>query len=254
MSFDISPTEPFDRRSAVAPQVHRVLRDAIVSLRLEPGQALSENEVAVQLGVSRTPAREAFIKLADEGLLDVFPQLGTRVARINLNAVREGQFIREVLEVAAIRSAAAQPNLESIERLEANLAEQRIAIERLDLDWFHRLDEELHRTVFEMSGHPAAWSVVLIAKTHLDRARRLSLPRKSALHLATDQHARIVDALKLGDEQAAADAAQVHARAILDLVPELARQFPHYFTGAGTRDLPIPPPEQTAEVTARSRS
>jgi DNA-binding GntR family transcriptional regulator len=235
MVYDLSPKEPLDRRSPVTPQAHRLLRDAIVSLRLEPGQALSEKEVAVQLGVSRTPVREAFIRLANEGLVDVFPQHATKVARIDLDAVREGQFIREVLEVAAVLSAVPRRDTATIGQLETNLVQQRIASQEHDTDRFHSLDQALHRTIFEMGGHRIAWNVVQVAMTQLDRVRRLSLPEQAALDLAVDEHTRIVRALKSGHEHGAGEAVRIHARTILSIVQELTQLYPQYF--AGTRML-----------------
>src|SRR4051794_27041342 len=86
-------------------QVYTIIREAIVSLRLLPGQALSENELATQYGVSRTPVREALIRLAGDGLVEVVPQLGTFVSRISELDVREAQFIREVLECTSLPEA-----------------------------------------------------------------------------------------------------------------------------------------------------
>src|SRR3954453_2340755 len=82
------------------------LRGAIVSAELEPGRRLSENELAGWLGVSRTPVREALVRLRDDRLVEIVPQLGTYVARISDRAVGDAQFVRESLECAAIRLAA----------------------------------------------------------------------------------------------------------------------------------------------------
>ncbi len=89
-----------DRRRPIVPQVHDALRDAIVRVAILPGQAISETEMAASFGVSRTPIREALIRLADEGLIDIYPQAGTFVSRIDLAAVREAQFVRQTLETA----------------------------------------------------------------------------------------------------------------------------------------------------------
>ena len=87
-------------------QVYRALRDAIISPELAPGQRLSENELAERLAVSRTPVREALIRLRDERFVQIVPQLGTFVTRISTAAVQDAQFIRESLECAAVRLAA----------------------------------------------------------------------------------------------------------------------------------------------------
>src|ERR671936_1621606 len=99
-----------ERRTGVPArtQVYAALRDAIVRAELEPGRRLSENELASWLGVSRTPIREALVRLRDERLVEIVPQLGTFVSRISPQAVADAQFVREALECAAVRAAAAR--------------------------------------------------------------------------------------------------------------------------------------------------
>jgi DNA-binding GntR family transcriptional regulator len=113
-----------DKNSSVAVQVHCHLRQLILRLNLKPGEVLSENELSLKLGVSRTPVREAFIRLSEEGLVDIFPQRGTIVAPIRMSEIKEAQFLREILETAIVRRAAEniQPNF--LQRIEVNLVKQ----------------------------------------------------------------------------------------------------------------------------------
>src|SRR3954467_10017610 len=85
---------------------YEALRDAIISTELEPGQQVSENEIAEKLGVSRTPVREALARLRDDQLVQIVPQLGTFVSRIGGPGVDDAQFLREALECSAVRLAA----------------------------------------------------------------------------------------------------------------------------------------------------
>jgi len=225
--------EAIDRRSPVAPQVHQILREAIVSVHLVPGQTLSEMDLALELGVSRTPVREAFIRLAMEGLVGVFPQLGTIVAPIDVDAVLEAQFVREVLEVAAARLACASSGPSAVTPLSDVLEAQTRASDASDNDRFHELDDDLHRMVFERAGHPASWRVVHSAKPQLDRVRHLTLPDASTRLRDLTEHREIVDAISSGDAEAADVAVRLHARAILSQLPPLREQFPH----------PLPPNE-----------
>src|SRR5215210_8128745 len=89
LAIDFAQTEP------IARQVTRALRRAIVTMRLKPGEMLSEQDIATRLGVSRQPVREAFIKLGEAGLLRVLPQRGTLVVKISRAAVEDARFIRE---------------------------------------------------------------------------------------------------------------------------------------------------------------
>ena len=84
--------------------IYRVLRQDVVTLRLKPGMRLSENELAARFGTSRAPVREALIRLADEGLIDVRPQRGSFVSRISLAAMEQARLVREALEVVDRKS------------------------------------------------------------------------------------------------------------------------------------------------------
>src|SRR5881392_3471372 len=110
-------------------RVHALLRARITSLELPPGAPLSENELAAELDVSRTPVREALILLGEESLVDIFPMLGTFVSRISVDAVLEAQFMREALELAALREAVKRADDTDIAALRANLDAQRAAFE-----------------------------------------------------------------------------------------------------------------------------
>lgn len=85
--------------SSVQEMVYRTLRDKIVSMELKPGTTISTQEIADSMSVSRTPVREAFIRLQREDLLDVTPQRSTVVSKINMDRVYQERFIREALEI-----------------------------------------------------------------------------------------------------------------------------------------------------------
>lgn len=237
-----------DRRSPFAPQVYRTLRRAIISLELLPGAGLSEQEVARRLRISRTPVREAFIRLAEEGLVNVFPQQGTVVAPIDLGSVLEGQFVREALEVAAARQAAqeADPGLRI--SLSEYLTEQRRACESGELNRFHELDEAFHGAIFLKTRHPTAWRVTLAARGHLDRVRHLGLPDPLWLQLALKQHEQIVGAVIDGEADRVEHAVREHARAILAIVPDLSRRYPQYFVARNGGAVAAPEATETVSV------
>ena len=96
------------RQGSNRERVYAELRRRIVTLDWPPGASLSENELAAQLSVSRTPVRESLILLADEGLVQIFPKLGSFVARIDPERVADAQFVREAIELANIPTAVEQ--------------------------------------------------------------------------------------------------------------------------------------------------
>jgi DNA-binding GntR family transcriptional regulator len=210
-------------------QTYSLLRDAIVALRLPPGAKVSDLQLARQLQVSRTPIREALLRLSDEGLVDVRPQAGTFVSRISVAAVREAQFVREALEVAALRGAGRRLDEVDGTGLEGNIAAQRDAAAAGDAERFYELDEELHRELMQASGFPGLARVADRSRAHLNRVRRLSLPVPEVVERLVDQHAEIVDRLLRGELDSAEAVLRRHLRAVLETLPSLVERHPDYF-------------------------
>ena len=231
-AFDDGPTPPRgrERRAAsMAGQVFGTLRSAIVTMRLKPGEALSEQEIATRLNVSRQPVREAFIKLADDGLVRVVPQRGTFVMKISAAAVTNARFVREAVECAIAREAAQRISATNAASLKAIIAEQRKAEKSDDTEGFFVLDEEFHRALANAGGCADAWKVIESAKAQMDRVRFLSVPEATPMRRLIAQHQRILDGVIAGDGAAATAAMQEHLREILSSLPQLAAKFPKMF-------------------------
>lgn len=220
--------------------VHELLRSRVVSLELPPGAPLSENDLAAELGVSRTPVRESLILLREEGLVDIYPQLGTFVSRIRERDVASAQFVREALECAALRDAVGTATEEDVAELRELLDRQSQAERRDDTEGFFRLDEEFHARLMAAGGHGDAWPVVGQAKTQLDRARRLSLPLTQQLALLIGQHRAVVDLLAEGDRDRAEEALRSHLRLVFSDVEKIRARHPELFSDEDTA-APRPP-------------
>jgi DNA-binding GntR family transcriptional regulator len=210
-------------------QVYAAVREAIVSAELEPGRQLSENELADLLGVSRTPVREALARLRDERLVAIVPQLGTFVTLISNSAVADAAFVREALETSAIRLAVPKATETDLETLHANLAAQDRARDTSDADAFDHLDDELHRTLCELSGHDVAWWLSRRANGQLDRVRRLSLPEPGYLGEMVAEHRQVVAAVADGDVDEAETRLRHHLQMVLSMLPALRASHPEYF-------------------------
>lgn len=210
-------------------QVYALLRDAIVAAELAPGQQLSENELAARLGVSRTPIREGLVRLRDDRLVEIVPQLGTFVTRISHEAVRDAQFVREALESSAIRLAAERASDEDVAALRAIVRRQRDAHVAGEQDRFYLFDDELHRAFCELSGHGVAWTLSQRASGHLNRIRRLSLSMPSYIGEMIAEHGAVVDAIACHDPDAAEAALRHHLRMVLSSVPEIEAAHPDFF-------------------------
>ncbi len=213
----------------IAQKVMVALRQAIVTMKIKPGEMLSEQEVAKQLGVSRQPVREAFIKLGEGGLLRVLPQRGTLVVKISRAAVEDARFVREALECAVAREAARLMTPAQGTALANNLARQRKALRAQDTEAFFGLDEEFHRLLAAAAQRPSAWDVVEDVKPQMDRVRFLSLPDATPLGTLVDQHAAILDAVKARNGAKAVTAMRAHLHEILRSLPVVAKKHPELF-------------------------
>ncbi len=212
-----------------ASQVYDWLRDAILRGELPPGSRVSEGEIGKQIGVSRQPVREAFIRLTSEGLAEVRPQRGTFISRISLSAVLSARLIREAVESDLIRMVCDRADDALLSRLDREIEMQRAAIDRDDIEEFVRLDDRFHFLLASAAEQEAVWTVLEGLKSHMNRLRHITARAFDARRL-TDQHAAIVEGLRQRDADAAEQAMRLHLRELLADLPEVASSRPELFT------------------------
>lgn len=233
-------------------RIHAALRDEIVAMALAPGLALQEKQIALAYGVSRTPVREAILKLADERLVDIFPQYGTFVSRISVPAVRDAMVIRNALERTAVREAAARmaaapPSARRalMAPVQSTIRRQRAAHKAGALPGFHAADEDFHQTIAELAGHPNIWRVIRQEKAHVDRCRLLTLPQPQRRASVVAEHVIVATAIAEGDADAAEASMAAHLGRVIPSVEELVAAHPDFFE----YDLdPAPQAEEDAEA------
>ncbi|WP_414163750.1 GntR family transcriptional regulator [Superficieibacter sp. BNK-5] len=219
MTFEtqLNPTQPVNQ------QIYRILRRDIVHCLIAPGTPLSEKEISVRFDVSRQPVREAFIKLAENGLIQIRPQRGSYVNKISLSQVRNGCFVRQAIECAVVRRAAGMINDEQLWQLEQNLHQQRIAIERKQLNDFFLLDDEFHQKLALIADCQLAWDTIENIKATIDRVRYMSLDHVSPPEMLLRQHLDIFAALQQRDADTVENAMALHLQEISGSV-QLIRQ------------------------------
>lgn len=218
------------RMGRMGTRVFDAVRQAIVQLRFRPGNLLSEADVARQLGVSRQPVREAFIKLAEVGLVEVKPQRGTFVMLISIRQVQNVRFIREAIEVAVVRKAAHEASSSKIAEFRRLVDAQRDAVRKGDHVEFLRLDEAFHQALSHSVDTDYAWRVLENLKAQMDRVRYLSMPDATPMDVLVGQHAAIVDAIARHAADEADQAMRAHLSEILTSLPRLAQAHPELFT------------------------
>jgi GntR family transcriptional regulator, rspAB operon transcriptional repressor len=215
----------------IARRISKALRHAIVTMRLQPGEMLSEQEVAQHFHVSRQPVREAFIKLAEAGLVRVLPQRGTLVGKTSVAAVEDARFVREAIERALARRAAraASMRLGELATLRKLLAKQEKAAKMVDGETFFGLDEDFHRSLAALAGCPSAWRIIEEVKAQMDRVRFLDMTEAQPMAVVLEQHRTILEAISRGDADAAERAMHLHLSQIEKTLPILSRRFPKLF-------------------------
>jgi len=222
-----------------------VLRRDIIAGRLLPRAMLSEQELSQRFGVSRTPIREALIKLAEENLVEIYPQYGSFVAPIKLREVFDSQFVRESLECAAVERAVERIEAAQIKTLTALLQRQRSLHRAGDHDEFFQADERMHALIMEIAGHVNAWRQVENAKSQMDRVRFLSMRSVRKRPSVIAEHTEIVDRLTRRDRAGAVAAMRSHLRGLFRSVEILAAKQPGYFVEE-TPSGSAPPPRALA--------
>ena len=201
-----------------AERVYRELRRRIRGLELQPGSRLQKNEIALEFDVSRAPVSEAIAWLAEEGLVDVYPQNGSFVSPIRPEDVGEALLIRTGLEVEAVRRVTQMANAELMQRLDENLETQAAAVRDNDMALLDDLDEAFHAIIISAIKSPRAQRLLDSARALLDRPRFHALPEHERPFATLTEHRRIADAIRTGDVELAGAAMRVHiamvARAI----------------------------------------
>ena len=209
--------------------VYADLREQLISLKRLPGEVITEAAIAKSYGVSRTPVREAILRLAGEGLVQIFPQSGIFVSRIPLSALPEAIIIRKALEETTARLAAKQATASQLLALQSILQRQREACAADDHDAFHEADELFHATIADVAGHPGIWSLILQVKVHVDRYRRLTLPQAGRIAGAIAEHEKIHAALEARSPAAALAAIGAHLDRLLADIQTTRDLNPDFF-------------------------
>ncbi len=225
----VSHISRFETARSKGARLYAQLYADILNGRLRPGEALSETRIADQQGISRTPVREVFQRLAKEGLLRVVPQIGTFVAPINLASVNDSQFIREALECRAVRFVAEHATRAQVTGLRRQIAQQTQAIKSGDHLAFFSLDEVMHRTILDIAGHARVWDLIASVKAQLDRVRYLSLEDHAWLAMIFRQHREIVACIASRDPSGAEQAMQQHLRTVFDAIVRIAQTHATFF-------------------------
>lgn len=211
--------------------IYRVIKDNIMTLNLKPGECISEAEIGNSLNVSRTPVREALVRLAEEKLIDVFPQKGSFVSKIDLGIVEEAVFLREICEQKLLEIACEDINSkELIRELEKNLAYQKIIVEfEEDLHKFFELDNQFHSLIFDYYNKKNVWKGIKKLATHYDRLRLIDALERVNTLTTLQQHIEIVKLIKEKNTKEINKLVHNHLLKFKDIINAYIEKYPEYF-------------------------
>ncbi|XUM23430.1 GntR family transcriptional regulator [Bradyrhizobium oligotrophicum S58] len=223
--------ERLDPSRRAAPQVFERLRDQIIALVLPPGAPLSRVALQSEFGLSSTPIRDALMRLAEEGLVEIFPQHATLVSRIDVTRAQQAQFLRQALELEIVRLLALQPTRALADELNALVTRQRRFAKDGDLASFMLADNAFHERLYTAADKHELWTLVRSRSGHIDRLRRLHLPSPGKAQTILRHHKQIVDAIAAGRPDDAQTHLREHLTGTLSDLATIRGRWPDYLSG-----------------------
>lgn len=214
-------------------QAYETIRTKIIHCELEPGRRLSAVGLEKEMGIGRTPIRESFVRLREQGLVETRPKSGTYVSRIDLSSAEDARFLRETVERSVLVrccSAATKDDLAQLEELLARARTTPLANDGQAAHVFFDLDNRFHESLYRIAGRSRVWRWLNTVNTHLERFRWLRITSEDLdLSPIIDQHERMLCAVAQGNTDDASLLADMHLHLMLDEKDSVIRRFPDYF-------------------------
>ncbi|MCR5120361.1 MAG: GntR family transcriptional regulator [Lachnospiraceae bacterium] len=206
----------------------RIMKNNILSLDLKPGTVISENELATELGISRTPVREAIIELSKAYLIETYPQRGSFVSLIDPKMVEEARFIRRITDTAVIELACEQIDEKGIAVLEENVVLQEFYLSKGMTDKIFDLDNQFHKSIYDIAEKDIVYEIHSTLMLHFDRVRNLSVSTVKDFKVVGD-HRNMLEAIKAGDKKTAVELVNKHLNRYQIDEKEIRSKRPEYF-------------------------
>ncbi len=206
----------------------RMITDRIIALTLAPGSMVSENELAAQLRLSRTPVREALIELSRLRIVTVYPKRGSSIALIEYDLVEEARFMRYLLEMDVIRQVCLTAQPGEAAQLQRNVRFQAVCLENHDPVRLMQLDNAFHKCLFDIARKPMVYQLMHAAQIHFDRVRMMSLEAVKDTKIVAD-HQEMLEAVLKHDAAAAQAVMDRHLSRYQIDEQALRSRYPEYF-------------------------
>lgn len=210
-------------------QVYEKIKKDIMSLGIAPGTAVSVQKLADTYGSSRTPVREAVVRLQQEGLAIIKPHANTLIAPISRKRMTKERFIREALELSVADAFLPNASPLVIDTLEEVARMQQKAADRGRIAEFYRMDFRFHQILFETAGQELAYSVMAGSNTHADRLFYLKLKDGGLSREMTQAHGEIIEAVRSASSVAMKSALARDMECFFKS-DQLHERYPEYFS------------------------
>lgn len=222
-------TERLDKETA-RDYALRTLKDNIIRIELEPGSMVSEKEIATELGLSRTPIREALIELSKSQIVEIYPQRGSMISLIDYDLVEEAYFTRVVMEKAIVDIACEKMTESDFVRLEENLMLQEFYLDYSQPFKLLELDNEFHMLLFQACNKRQCYEMVRSISLHFDRVRTLSVKAFRDTG-RVEEHRAIAKAIKDKDAELAKQIIEKHISSYAVDEKAIREKYPMYIKG-----------------------
>lgn len=214
--------------------VYDTLRHSITNLVYKPGQELDTTALADQLGVSRSPVRDALLRLSGDRLVDIFPQKGTRVSLLNKEILRQERFMRISLELGVLEECMKTLSDSSkreifVTKMQGTLVAQHACLLDNDTINFLRLDDKLHHLLYTQANCEWVWETMIAHTGNDHRIRILSYSANEIPKLVESEHEQIINAIKENDTDRLIKLEKAHLSRLYGEIVELERSFPEFF-------------------------
>lgn len=213
----------------IGDNVYYTLLKNIVNLNLKPGEPLNVKNISEHLNVSRTPVRDALIKLAKEGLVDVFPQKGTSVSKIDLRRVQEEQFLRQSLEVRAVTIFMQEHQPSHLNSLSEYIQKQAEALDTKDYLSCLQYDDEFHHVFFDAIDKNMCWETIQSLSGHYRRVRLMSIWDHGVFAGVIQEHKHMLENITAGNIDTVRQLFLEHSSKLVKEVEALSEKYPEYF-------------------------
>lgn len=206
---------------------YRAIRENIISLDLEPGSMLSENEIAQELGISRTPVREALIELSKTKMVEIIPQRGSFISKIDYGIIEEARFFRLIVEIAVTELACDFASNKDIEELKELVSLQEFYSERNILDKLLAVDNDFHNILYRIANKEFIRKIVEDTTVHFDRVRRLSI-NAIKMDSIIEDHRAIIKAIEERDKKKVKEVVTKHLTRYKVDEELIRKKYPEY--------------------------